>query len=77
MTKTTSEFEKVLSSTLRLSPMDKIRLLTRLASTLENELTEGETDAMDVQTNFRQAWHEAMTGKTHPIDKLWDRVDAQ
>lgn len=25
--------------------------------------------------DFRQAWHEAMTGQTIPVDQLWDNID--
>ena len=32
-------------------------------------------DDVDVEANFRQGWHEAMTGQVHPIEKLWDMVD--
>ena len=24
---------------------------------------------------FRQSWHEAMTGQTHPVSTLWDDLD--
>ncbi|ANV85261.1 hypothetical protein AWQ21_13295 [Picosynechococcus sp. PCC 7003] len=25
--------------------------------------------------DFRQAWHEAMTGQTLPVEQLWDEID--
>lgn len=28
-----------------------------------------------LETNFRQGLHEVLTGKTYPIEKLWDMVD--
>lgn len=46
-------------------------------------LVEADTavDEVDVYFNtdpegaFRQAWHETMTGQTHPISTLWDDLD--
>jgi hypothetical protein len=29
----------------------------------------------DPKAAFRQAWHEAMTGNTHPVSTLWDDLD--
>jgi len=29
----------------------------------------------DPKAAFRQAWHEAMTGQTHPVSTLWDDLD--
>ena len=28
-----------------------------------------------LEANFRQGLHEAVSGQTYPIDKLWDMVD--
>lgn len=36
----------------------------------DDDLTQEQLEA-----NFRQGLHEVMTGKTYPIDKLWDMVD--
>jgi hypothetical protein len=39
-----------------------------------------EEDAVDLEANFREAWHQAMTGQVRPIEELWaelDREDAQ
>jgi len=37
----------------------------------DDDLTQEQLEA-----NFRQGLHEAVTGKTYPIDQLWDMVDA-
>lgn len=29
------------------------------------------------EESFKEGWHEAMTGKTIPIDKLWTGIDAE
>ena len=31
----------------------------------------------DTAANFRRGWEEALSGNTHPIDELWDDVDAE
>lgn len=75
MSNTTPSLDEVFALALELSPIDKVRLLERIASTLEQELSEDSAEAeIDVRANFRTAWHEASTGKTHPISDLWDRV---
>ncbi len=30
-----------------------------------------------LEANFRQGLHEIVSGKTYPVDKLWDMVDAK
>ncbi|MBI1277308.1 MAG: hypothetical protein GC179_04185 [Anaerolineaceae bacterium] len=30
-----------------------------------------------LEANFRQGLHEVVSGKTYPIDQLWDMVDAE
>lgn len=34
-------------------------------------------DDHNTVAHFREAWFEAMTGKTHPISELWDDIDAE
>lgn len=38
----------------------------------DSDLTQEQLEA-----NFRQGLHEVVSGKTYPIDKLWDMVDAE
>ncbi|MGB3492916.1 MAG: hypothetical protein WBA57_09320 [Elainellaceae cyanobacterium] len=37
--------------------------------------TPGEPSQAEVLTDFRQAWHEAMTGQTIPVAQLWEGLD--
>ena len=74
MSNRTQPFDKVLNLALRLSPIDKIRLLERVASTLEQELTHHDAES-ELTADFRAAWHEAMTDQTLSIDELWDGID--
>ena len=36
-----------------------------------------EEDAIDLEANFREAWHQAMTGQTRPIEELWAELDRE
>ncbi|MGL4377032.1 MAG: type II toxin-antitoxin system RelN family antitoxin [Microcoleaceae cyanobacterium] len=37
-------------------------------------LDEDEPEAT-IRDDFRQAWHEAMTGKTIPVSQIWEGID--
>lgn len=32
-------------------------------------------DEVDIRAEFKQAWHEAMTGKTMSIEDMWKAID--
>ncbi|CAN1208701.1 DUF104 domain-containing protein [Tumidithrix helvetica PCC 7403] len=34
-----------------------------------------EQSQTEVLADFRQAWHEAMTGQTIPVSQLWEGID--
>ncbi|NJK67084.1 MAG: hypothetical protein HC941_11570 [Microcoleus sp. SU_5_3] len=38
-------------------------------------INEDEPSNEVILADFRQAWHEAMTGKTIPAAKIWDGID--
>jgi hypothetical protein len=42
------------------------------------EITESNEDEQSkeaILADFRQAWHEAMTGKTIPVAQIWEGID--
>lgn len=39
------------------------------------EINEDEPTKEALLEDFRQAWHEAMTGKTIPVSQLWEGLD--
>ncbi|BAZ16825.1 hypothetical protein NIES4071_87030 [Calothrix sp. NIES-4071] len=42
------------------------------------EITEIDKDDKtkeEILENFRQAWHEAMTGKTIPVSQIWEGIE--
>ncbi len=40
----------------------------------EEEVLDDQSQA-EVLADFRQAWHEAMTGKTIPVAQLWEELE--
>lgn len=46
-----------------------------LVLALRDDWQDAEMGADAVESSFREAWHEAMTGQTLPIDRLWDMLD--
>ncbi|MGI0492290.1 hypothetical protein ACN4EG_10940 [Alkalinema pantanalense CENA528] len=42
------------------------------------EEDESDTDLMtkeEILSDFRQAWHEAMTGQTVPVSQMWEGIE--
>jgi hypothetical protein len=39
------------------------------------EIHEDDTSKEEILEDFRQAWHEAMTGQTIPIAQLWEGIE--
>ena len=39
------------------------------------EINEEEQPKETILADFRQAWHEAMTGKTIPVAQIWEGID--
>jgi hypothetical protein len=40
----------------------------------EEEVLDNQSQA-EVLADFRQAWHEAITGKTIPVAQLWEEIE--
>lgn len=41
----------------------------------ESEIDEHEQSKAALLQDFRQAWHEAMTGQTIPVTQLWEGIE--
>ncbi|HLO88858.1 MAG TPA: hypothetical protein VK203_28160 [Nostocaceae cyanobacterium] len=39
------------------------------------EINEYDKHKEEILEDFRQAWHEAMTGNTIPVSQLWEGID--
>jgi hypothetical protein len=77
MSKRTPSLDEVSNPALRLPAIDKLRLLARVASALEQELLILQDAKNEVLSDFRTSWQEAMADQTLSIDELWASVPAQ
>ncbi len=41
----------------------------------ESENSETDQTKEEILEDFRQAWHEAMTGQTIPVSQIWDGIE--
>ena len=41
----------------------------------ESENSETDQAKEEILEDFRQAWHEAMTGQTIPVSQIWDGIE--
>jgi hypothetical protein len=59
------------------APDDYLLALAELDAQGDLMLRDSDDDLTQEQleANFRQGLHEALSGQTNPIDKLWDMVD--
>lgn len=60
------------------SMVDYLRALVAadaLVEVLHDDWQNADTSADEIETSFRQAWHEAMTGSIRPVESLWDGLD--
>lgn len=46
-----------------------------LVETLHDDWQDADTTPDEIEGNFREAWHDAMTGNVLPIESLWDALD--
>jgi hypothetical protein len=46
-----------------------------LVLNLRDDWQDADDNADVIESSLRESWHEAMTGKTLPIDQLWDALD--
>jgi len=60
------------------SPEDYLRALVAadaLVEALRDDWQDADVSADEIETNFREAWHHAMTGNTISVEALWDALD--
>jgi len=60
------------------SPEDYLRALVAadaLVEVLRPDWQDADESADEIETAFREAWHDAMTGNLLPIESLWDALD--
>jgi hypothetical protein len=60
------------------SVLDYLRALVAadaLVGALRDDWQEAEDSADVLEAEFREAWHDALTGNTLPVETLWDTMD--
>ena len=60
------------------SAADDVRALVAadaLVEALRDDWQDAEDDADLLESEFRQTWHDAMTGNTRPVNELWDALE--
>jgi hypothetical protein len=45
-----------------------------LVAQLRPDWEDADEPTAEIEASFREAWHEAMTGRTLPIERLWDEL---
>lgn len=46
-----------------------------LVEILRDDWQDADENPDEIEADFREAWHDAMTGNVLPIESLWDRLD--
>ncbi|WP_071187670.1 hypothetical protein [Trichormus sp. NMC-1] len=62
-----------LDSPLMTDQNSRVEVIVLIPET--TEINEDEQTKEVILEDFRQAWHEAMTGKTIPVAQLWEGLD--
>lgn len=60
------------------SVVDYLRALVAadaLAAALRDDWREADEPAEVIEAGFREAWYDAMTAKTYPLEQLWDMLE--
>ncbi|NJL60720.1 MAG: hypothetical protein HC903_01425 [Methylacidiphilales bacterium] len=61
-----------LDTPLTLDKKSRVKVIVLIP---EEENNEQDKSKEEIITDFRQAWHEAMTGKTIPVSQIWDGIE--
>jgi len=62
--------ELTLDYPLQLKTNSRVELIVLISETEEIE----EPSKQEIIDDFRQSWHEAMTGQTIPISEVWEQL---
>jgi hypothetical protein len=57
------------------SRVEVIVLIPEKVNLDEDEDEDEDEPEATIRDYFRQAWHEAMTGKTIPVSQIWEGID--
>jgi len=65
-------YTDLLMKEIKATPDEYLPLLLDIMRIFRESIT-----LKSAEESFKEGWHEAMTGKTIPIDKLWTGIDAE
>lgn len=63
-----------LDKPLTIDKNQRVEVIVLIPETADIDEDDDEPKAA-IMDNFRQAWHEAMTGKTIPVAQVWEGLD--
>ena len=66
------EGQLALDKPLNIDKNSRVEVIVLISEELEDE---DEKPKEEILEDFRQAWHEAMTGKTIPASQLWEDIE--
>jgi hypothetical protein len=67
-----STYAKQLADEIRHTPKEYLPMLLRIVRSYRESVT-----LVPAPESLRRGWREARTGETHPVDRLWDGIDAR
>ena len=68
-----NDYTRQLHEEIERTPEEYRPLLLRIV----HSFREGVTTLPSAEESFKEGWKDVVSGNTHPIDTLWDGVDAQ
>jgi hypothetical protein len=68
------EGKLALDKPLMIDKNSRVEVIVLIHETGDIDEDEDEPEAT-IRDDFRQAWHEAMTGKTIPVSQIWEGID--
>jgi len=67
------DYTRQLHDEIEQTPEEFRPLLLRIV----HSFREGVTGLPGAEESFREGWKDVLAGRTHPIDTLWDGIDAE
>jgi hypothetical protein len=68
------EGKLALDKPLMIDKNSRVEVIVLIPEKVNLDEDEDEPEAT-IRDDFRQAWHEAMTGKTIPVSQIWEGID--
>lgn len=71
------EGKLILDDPLMIHKYSRVEVIVLIPEETEIDEDKDEDDQTkeEILENFRQAWHETMTGKTIPVSQIWEGID--